>query len=125
MKFDIDNKEFYITEIFINDVEIEELIYGQNNIIFPINCFSIEIEDIDFNIRVFLVSQDYNFQGMLIFKDPEIRPYSIHLVEIDSNFSKAKGIRRIDIVDEKMISSWLLGKHFSEIKKKLKNYLLA
>ena len=124
MKFDIDNKEFYITEIFINDVETEGLIYGLNDVIFPINCFPIEIQDIDFNIRVFLVSQDYNFQGMLIFKEPEARPYSIHL-EIDSNFSKSKGIIGINTGDEKMIFSWLLRKQFSKIKKKLINYLLS
>lgn len=124
MKFDINNKEFYITEIFINDIETEGLIYGLDDIIFPINCFPIEIQDIDFNIRVFLVSQDYNFQGMLIFKEPEARPYSIHL-EIDSNFSKVKGIRRIDIENEEMISSWLSRKHFSKIKEELKNYLLS
>lgn len=124
MKFDIDNKEFYITEIFINDVETEGLIYGMNDVIFPINCFPIEIQDIDFNIRVFLVSQDYNFQGMLIFKEPEARPYSVYL-EIDSNFSKAKGIIGINTGDEKMIFSWLLRKHFSKIKKKLINYLLS
>ncbi len=123
MKFIIDNKELYITEIFIDDIETEGLIYGRKDIIFPTNCFLIEIQDIDFNVRIFLVSKDYDFQGMLIFREQNTRPYSINL-QYFSNFSKVKGLMEVSVMNRKLVS-WLSMKQFIKLKEKFRDYLLS
>lgn len=124
MKFIIDNKELYVTEIFIDDVETEGLIYGRKDIIFPTNCFLIEIQDIDFNVRVFLISKDYDFQGMLVFREPNTRPYSINL-QYFSNFSKVKGFMEVSAIMNRESVSWLSMKQFIKLKEKLRDYLLS
>lgn len=124
MKFIIDNKELYITEIFIDDIEIEGLVYGRKDIIFPTNCFLIEIQDVDFNVRIFLVSKDYDFQGMLVFSGPNTRPYSINL-QYFSNFSKVRGFMEVSAIMNGDLVPWLSMKQFIKLKEKLRDYLLS